>query len=95
MAEHEIFREHVREGVPAADGGQIPTPEELTDHTQDQLRDAELLFYALSNSGEDIRIDDVSADLSDPGSCSVMFVDLAVRVDVSCPPGEDPPFDTP
>jgi hypothetical protein len=68
--------------------GEIPTPEELTEHTFDQLRDVELLWYALANSGEEIRIDDVSADLSDPGTCSVIFADLSVRVEATCPPGE-------
>lgn len=62
--------------------GEIPPPDELTEHTQDQLRDAELLRAALVCSGEEIRVDDVSADLSDPGPCSVMFVDLTVRVEV-------------
>lgn len=62
--------------------GEIPLPETLTEHTEDQLRDAELLWQALACSGLDLRIDDVSADLSDPGTCSVMFVDLTVQVQV-------------
>jgi hypothetical protein len=60
--------------------GEIPEPEVLTEHTQDQLRDVELLWQALACSGIDLRIDDVSADLSDPGNCSVTFVDLTVPV---------------
>ena len=68
--------------------GEIPTPEELTEHTLDQLRDVELLWYALANSDEEIRIDDVSPDLSEPGTCAVIYADLSVRVDANCPPGE-------
>jgi hypothetical protein len=62
--------------------GEIPTPEELTDHTQDQLRDVELLWQSLACCGMDVRIDDVSADLSEPGMCSVTFVDLTVQVQI-------------
>ena len=62
--------------------GEIPPPEELTEHTEDQLRDAELLWQGLACCGMDIRIDDLSADLSDPGNCSVMFVDLTVQVQI-------------
>lgn len=66
--------------------GQIPPPETLTEHTEDQLRDAELLWQGLACSGMDLRIDDISADLSDPGTCSVMFVDLTVQVQVPALP---------
>lgn len=66
--------------------GQIPPPETLTDHTQDQLRDVELLWQALACSGMSVRIDDVSADLSDPGICSVTFVDLTVQVQIPALP---------
>jgi hypothetical protein len=62
--------------------GEIPEPEVLTEHTQDQLRDTELLWQSLACSGMDLRIDDISADLSDPGNCSVMFVDLTVQVHI-------------
>ena len=70
--------------------GEIPPPDVLTDHTQDQLRDAELIWQALACWGEEIRIDDVSADLSDPGTCSVMFVDFTVRVNVPALPTPEP-----
>lgn len=66
--------------------GEIPEPETLTEHTQDQLRDVELLWQGLSCSGVDLRIDDISADLSDPGTCSVMFVDLTVQVQIPALP---------
>lgn len=66
--------------------GEIPSPEELTDHTQDQLRDAELIWQGLACSGMNVRIDDVSADLSDPGTCSVMFADITVEVSVPALP---------
>jgi hypothetical protein len=66
--------------------GEIPSPEELTEHTQDQLRDAELIWQGLACSGMNVRIDDVSADLSDPGTCSVMFADITVEVSVPALP---------
>jgi hypothetical protein len=66
--------------------GEIPPPDELTEHTQDQLQDVELLWQALACSGLDLRIDDISADLSDPGTCSVMFVDLTVQVQIPALP---------
>lgn len=66
--------------------GEIPPPETLTDHTQDQLRDVELLWQGLACSGMDVRIDDVSADLSEPGTCSVTFVDLSVEVSIPALP---------
>lgn len=66
--------------------GEIPEPEVLTEHTQDQLRDVELLWQSLACCGTDLRIDDVSADLSDPGNCSVTFVDLTVQVQIPALP---------
>ncbi len=66
--------------------GEIPPPDELTEHTQDQLRDAELLWQGLACSGMNVRIDDISADLSEPGTCSVMFVDLTVEVSIPALP---------
>jgi hypothetical protein len=62
--------------------GEIPPPEELTEHTEDQLRDIELLWQSLACCDMDLRIDDVSADLSDPGMCSVSFADITVQVQV-------------
>ena len=62
--------------------GEIPPPETLTDHTQDQLRDVELLWQSLACAGMDVKIDDVTADLSDPGNCSVTFADVTVQVQV-------------
>lgn len=66
--------------------GEVPPPETLTEHTEDQLRDVELLWQALACSGMDLRIDDITADLSDPGTCSVMFVDLTVQVQIPALP---------
>ena len=69
--------------------GEIPPPEELTAHTEDQLRDVELLWQSLACCGMDVRIDDVSADLSQPGTCSVTYVDLTVQVQIpALPVGE-------
>ncbi len=62
--------------------GEIPPPEDLTAHTEDQLRDVELLWQSLACCTTDLRIDDVSADLSDPGMCSVTFADVTVQVQV-------------
>jgi len=59
--------------------GEIPPPETLTEHTEDQLRDVELLWQSLACCGVDIRIDDVSADLSEPGMCSIVFADVTVQ----------------
>ena len=69
--------------------GAIPSPDELTDHTQDQLRDLELLWQSLACSGLDVKIDDVSADLSDPGNCSVSFADVTVQVQIPTLPIDD------
>jgi hypothetical protein len=69
--------------------GEIPSPQTLTDHTQDQLRDVELLWQGIACSGLDVRIDDVSADLSDPGNCSVTFADLTVQVLIPALPVDD------
>lgn len=66
--------------------GEIPSPEELTEHTQDQIRDIELVWQGLACSGLNVRIDDVSADLSDPGTCSVIFADVTVEVSVPALP---------
>jgi hypothetical protein len=69
--------------------GEIPPPEVLTDHTLDQLRDIELLWQSLACAGIDVKIDDVSADLSDPGNCSVSFADVTVQVQVPALPIDD------
>lgn len=66
--------------------GYPPPPDTLTEHTEDQLRDVELVWQSLACSGLDLRIDDVSADLSDPGPCSVLFVDLTVQVRIPALP---------
>lgn len=65
--------------------GEIPSPDELTDHTDDQLRDVEILWQALACSGE-IRVDDVTADLSEPGTCSVIYADVTVPIRVPALP---------
>lgn len=68
------------------ENGEIPEPEELTEHTQDQLRDVELLWQSLACSGLDVRIDDISPDLSDPGTCSIIYADLSVAIAVPALP---------
>lgn len=63
--------------------GEIPDAETLTEHTQDQLRDVELLWQSLACcSGMTVRVDDVTADLSDPGTCSVIYADVTVNVSI-------------
>jgi len=66
--------------------GEIPEPDELTEHTQDQLRDVELLWQSLSCSGLDLRVDDVTADLSEPGTCSIIYADISVAVSIPALP---------
>lgn len=66
--------------------GEIPPPEVLTEHTEDQLRDIELLWQGLACSGVDLRIDDISADLSEPGTCSITYVDVTVQVQIPALP---------
>lgn len=68
--------------------GQIPPPEILTEHTDDQLRDIELLWQGLACSGMNVRIDDISADLSEPGTCSITYVDVTVEVKIPALPVE-------
>ena len=69
--------------------GEIPDPEDLTNHTQDQLRDIELLWQSLACcAGLTLRVDDVSADLSDPGTCSVIYADVTVEVRIPALPDE-------
>lgn len=68
--------------------GEIPPHDELEDAAIDQMRDAELLWQALACCLEDVhfRIDDVSADLSEPGMCSLIYADVTVEVSVPALP---------
>lgn len=70
--------------------GEVPPPEDLTEHTQDQIRDIELLWQSLACcTGLTLVVDDVSADLSDPGTCSVIYADVTVMVSLpALPDGE-------
>ena len=59
--------------------GELPDPEDITDAANDQMRDVELLWQSLACcSGLELRIDDVSADLSEPGMCSIIYADITV-----------------
>lgn len=60
--------------------GELPPPESITEAAEDQIRDGELMWQALACSNLELRIDDISADLSDPGMCSVIFADITVAV---------------
>lgn len=63
--------------------GELPPAEDITYAANDQMRDVELLWQSLACcSGLDLRIDDVSADLSEPGMCSIIYADLTVSVSV-------------
>lgn len=68
------------------EAGEIPPPDELTQHTQDQIRDIELLWQSLNCAGIDVRIDDISADLSEPGTCSIIYADVTAQVHIPALP---------
>lgn len=68
------------------DHGELPEPEEFTDAAYDQLRDTELLWQALASSGLELRIDDVSVDLGEPGMCSLVFADVTAAVRIPALP---------
>lgn len=69
--------------------GELPDPEDITDAANDQMRDAELLWQSLACcSGLELRIDDVSADLSEPGMCSIIYADITVAVRVPALPSD-------
>ncbi len=70
--------------------GELPPYTDITDAANDQIRDIELMWQSLACcSGLDLRIDDVSADLSQPGMCSIVFADLTVAIKVP-PLGQSP-----
>ena len=67
--------------------GLLPDPETITEAADDQLRDIELIWQSLACcSGLNVRIDDVSADLSEPGMCSIVYADITVQVIVPALP---------
>lgn len=67
--------------------GELPDPQEITDAANDQIRDMELLWQSLACcSGLNLRIDDVTADLSEPGMCSVIYADVTSEVRVPALP---------
>lgn len=66
--------------------GELPEPEEFTDAANDQMRDAELMWKGLASAGLELRIDDVSVDLGEPGMCSLVFADVTAMVHVPAVP---------
>lgn len=66
--------------------GELPDPETITEAANDQIRDGELMWQALACSGLSLRIDDISADLSEPGTCSLIYADVTVAVRVPALP---------
>lgn len=69
--------------------GELPPPEEITAYANDQIEDVELLWQSLACcSGLTLRIDDVSVDLSEPGTCSVIYADITVDVRVPALPAD-------
>lgn len=71
--------------------GELPSPQEITDAANDQIRDTELLWQSLACCTDlRIKIDDVSADLSEPGMCSVIYADISVEVRVPALPTQSP-----
>lgn len=72
------------------DKGELPPKDEITDAANDQIRDTELMWQALACCSElDLRIDDISADLSEPGMCSIIYADVTVAMTVPALPTED------
>lgn len=62
--------------------GELPESGEITDAALDQMLDSEIMWQALVCSGMDLRIDDISPDLSEPGMCSLVYMDVTVAVTV-------------
>lgn len=62
--------------------GELPSHEEITDYAEDQVRDIEIMWRALTccPDGLRIRVDDISVDLSEPGTCSVVYADVTVEI---------------
>lgn len=65
------------------ENGELPDPCEQTAAADEQMRDAELLWQALACCSDlTLVIDDITADLSEPGSCSLIYADITVLVSV-------------
>lgn len=72
------------------ENGELPDPEDITDAAIEQMRDVELLWQSLACcSGLTLRVDDVSADLSEPGLCSVIYADVTAVVRVPALPVDE------
>lgn len=72
--------------------GELPPPEDITEAANDQIRDIELLWQSLACcSGVSLRIDDVSVDLSEPGTCSMVYADVTAAVQVPALPVSSEP----
>lgn len=66
--------------------GELPEPEEFSQAAEDQMIDVGLIWAALASCGLELRIDDVSVDLGEPGMCSVVFADITAAVTVPALP---------
>lgn len=70
--------------------GDLPDPVEITEAANEQIRDIEIVWQSLACcSGIDLRIDDVSVDISEPGLCSVLYADLTAHVTIPALPIDD------
>lgn len=71
------------------DRGELPAKEDITDAANDQMRDVELMWQALACcTGLTVRVDDITADLSEPGTCSAVYADVTVAVTVPALPSD-------
>ena len=67
--------------------GEMPSHDVITQYAEDQMRDVDLLWGSLVCCADfPVRVDDVSVDLSEPGTCSLIYADVTVEVRVPPPP---------
>ena len=63
--------------------GYPPDPEDLIEAADEQFLDVQTFWQSLVCCSEmDLRVDDISADLSPQGGCSFVFADITVAVTI-------------
>ena len=63
--------------------GELPAHDVLTEYSENQMRDIEVMWRALTCCTDlHLRVDDISVDLSEPGTCSIIYADATVEVTV-------------
>lgn len=82
------FRLVLARCLPTVDShGELPDPVELTESSDDQMRDAELIWQSLACCADlELRVDDITVDLGPSGGCSIIFADVTVAVRVPALP---------